>query len=242
MKKNILILEDNIAQLTRLGNLIREAEPEINIVPSKSYAEAYSLIKSVDNIILFAIDIDLGDNPDYKDGLDFARYVRSCPEYEFTPIVYITSVSDRLEEALTTTHCYEYIKKPYVDNDVIEVVRNILRFPSSTPIKLDLKGINGMRIRLEPGKIAYIESFGHDIILHTENGIQVTRSYSIKSIESLLPDYFYRCHKSYIINIRYYTGYDTSNNFVFLSGYKEKIPVGRKFRSGILSIITKSSQ
>lgn len=237
MEKNILILEDDTAQLAKLEKLVINTSSDLNVLCCKNYREAFNSIKMHDSFIFFILDIDLGDNPDSKDGLDFARYIRLRPEYEFTPILYITGVSDRLEEALTTTHCYEYIKKPYDDNSVKEAVIKMLRFPSSGPQKLDIQGINGIRIRIETEKIAYIESIGHELILHTENGIQLTKSYSIKSMEALLPDHFLRCHKSYIINMRYYTGFDISNSTVHLSGYKELIPVGRKYHNNLISII-----
>ncbi|MCR5148753.1 MAG: response regulator [Eubacterium sp.] len=122
MKKNVLILEDEKVQSKKIEMLINSVSEGICSYPVNTYSEAMKIL-DVTPISFFCIDIDLGDDSEKKDGLDFARYIRSKSEYEFTPIIYITSVSSRLEEALSTTHCYAYIKKPYSDEEIKETAK-----------------------------------------------------------------------------------------------------------------------
>ena len=238
MNKSVLILEDNEIQLKNLSNITKDCKNDLSVFCAASYLEAVNILKKYSGFVFFMIDIDLGDDPEKKDGLDFARYLRSFQEYEFTPIVYITSVTSRTEEALSSTHCYEYITKPYKTDDIIGAIKNMLRMPKAEPPKLDIKGIHDTRIRISMANIYYIEALGHEILFHTKQGLQITKSYSLKKISSMLPDYFENCHKSYIINMHYLSGYDIHEHKISLSGIKETIPVGRNYQKYFINLFS----
>ena len=231
MPKNILILEDDKIQNLRIRKLISTNNPELNICSAHNYSEAIKIFNEFGAFAFFILDIDLGDNPDLKDGLDFARYIRSLPEYEFVPMIYISSVSNRLEEAFQTTHCYEVIKKPYNDETVINAINKMLMMPEPAPAILNIKGVNDSRLRIIIKEIIYVESISHDLIIHTIDNDYLSKSESLKKILSQLPENFVQCHRSYIVNIHKSIQYNATDNSLCINGAKERIPVGRKYRN-----------
>ncbi|MCR5701707.1 MAG: LytTR family DNA-binding domain-containing protein [Lachnospiraceae bacterium] len=230
MSKKILILEDDSIQNTRIKLTINNSFPELSIYSAYSYFEAVSLFNQQGTFAFFILDIDLGDNPEMKDGLDFARYIRSMPEYEFTPMIFISSVSNRLEEALQTTHCYEFIKKPYNDEAVINAVNKMLMMPEPTPAILDIKGVNDSRLRIVIKEIIYIESIGHDLIIHTGDNDYLSKSEALKKVLSMLPSNFIQCHRSYIVNTHKSLQFNATDNSICINGVATRIPIGRKYR------------
>ena len=230
MQKNVLILEDDKVQNLRIHNLVNVNHPELRIHSAYNYSEAVKLFKQFGTFAFFILDIDLGSNQELKDGLDFARYIRSIPEYEFVPIIYISSVSDRLEEAFQTTHCYEFIKKPYNDKAVINAVDKMIMMPEPAPAILNIKGVHDSRLLIVIKEIIYIESCGHDLLVHTTDNEYLSKSESLKKILSMLPGHFIQCHKSYIINTHKSILYNAMDNSISINGVNERIPVGRKYR------------
>jgi two-component system, LytTR family, response regulator len=61
--------------------------------------------------------------------------------------------------------------------------------------------------------ILYFESFSSNVIIKTKDS-EIKIKYSLKLILSLLPSHFFRCHKSYIINLYYI------NKLEFIKGTK----------------------
>ena len=59
----------------------------------------------------------------------------------------------------------------------------------------------GKPISLPTDEILYLESQGHTICIHT--AVEIISIYRrLDDIVRLLPDNFYRCHKSYLVNLR----------------------------------------
>ncbi len=222
----ILILEDNLEQLEHLKMIVKKAGQNMEVCSAHTYEQAELMIKNT-FFDMFVIDIFLGEESQ-KDGISFAKTVRSFSEYEFTPILYITALSERLQEALNTTHCYAYIKKPYSEETVLKEINNMLRIPQEAPI-LDIKGIHSYRFKILVKDIIFIESIKHTIIIHTEKNEFITKSYSLKTLKALLPDYFQFCHKSYIINMMRSMSYNSATRVLLMDGWDYPIVVARKF-------------
>ncbi len=228
--KNILILEDDSYQIKRVNKIIEKAFPELTVYSAMDYLSAVRIFKEHQPFSLLVMDIDLGNTPEMKDGLDFARYIRSIPDYEFIPMTYISSVSDRLEEAFVTTHCYDFIKKPYNDSDLIKSIKKMLLMPEPAPMFLDIKGVNSSRLHIMMKDIVYIESINHDLIVHTIDNDYLSKSESLKKVLSMLPANFVQCHKSYLVNTNHSIQYNIIDKTLSINGVGTRIPVGRRFR------------
>ena len=83
-----LVVEDNVAQLNGLAEIIEESFPDIECLKAACYDDALALADS-HSIQLFLLDIQLGADPD-KDGITLGEQLRRNPRYQTTPILYVT--------------------------------------------------------------------------------------------------------------------------------------------------------
>lgn len=84
---------------------------------------------------------------------------------------------------------------------------------------------------LNPNKLTHIESDGNYCIFHFEKKHLVRKS--LKEAEEELPDFFQRCHKSFIINTHLIERHAYSE--VVVAGFI--IPIGRKYRNRLRSYL-----
>ncbi|MEI3178300.1 MAG: response regulator [Lachnospiraceae bacterium] len=122
------------SQQNALKILLTEYNPAYDLLCASSYAEGLDLLSHSD-ISLFLLDVELNpcDRTDTKDGVELARQIRQHPEYLHTPIIFLTSIPERILEALNQTHCFDYLLKPY-DRGMLYhcLIRSIFReiFPN----------------------------------------------------------------------------------------------------------------
>ena len=72
-----LVVEDNVAQLNGLAEIIEESFPDIECLKAACYDDALALADS-HSIQLFLLDIQLGADPD-KDGITLGEQLRRNP-------------------------------------------------------------------------------------------------------------------------------------------------------------------
>lgn len=83
-------------------------------------------------------------------------------------------------------------------------------------------------------EIKYIESFKHDIFIHTIEGTYKIRE-TLKSMEEKLKDYtFYRCHNSYLVNLDYVEAIEKEN--VIIDG--KRIGISRSRKKDFMNALT----
>lgn len=103
-----------------------------------------------------------------------------------------------------------YLLTPISEEDMIDALSRCLRQRTQSrehhlPIK-----INGIWTRLNMRHITYLESAGHSLIFHMNDGRTFRNIAHYRDYDALLemhPDFF-RCHKSYVVNMRYVTDWD----------------------------------
>lgn len=72
-----------------------------------------------EDIDLFFIDINLPDGS----GIELAKAIRSRSRYELKGIVFLTTEAYQVVTAFKTTHCYDYLIKPYDEEDIKNVIK-----------------------------------------------------------------------------------------------------------------------
>lgn len=226
--KQILIIEDDQFVSDYLGNLAAKINPNLYIHKSQSAEKSLEIAKT--NLIeAFFIDIQLVD----YSGLELAKQLREKSEYQFTPMIFITGAPTRELEAFHQVHCYEYIIKPFTEDEVTHVFRKILidylgeREDSSKKLYLDFKGIKQY---IDMDSIAYVEYAFRKILIHTKNEIIKYRSIPLKKFKKQLSDRFIQVHQSFIINKDYINSIDIAENMIILQGSKDKIPIGKSYK------------
>lgn len=101
----ILILEDEAESRKALEKIVRDISGEITVDAAADLAQARLLLGSAVSFDLFLLDVNLEpEKPGDISGLRFAKEIRDRREYEFTPLVMITSVAEMEMEAYRKLH------------------------------------------------------------------------------------------------------------------------------------------
>ena len=164
---HVMILEDDRASMEALAKILMEYSGDVCVHTASSYDEAKALLDADIRYGLFLLDVNLGgENREDIGGILFAREVRERFCYTFTPVVMITAVGEMEMQAYRELHCYQYIMKPFLPEQVREVVRKVLgqekqEEPPSIMVKRD--GVN-YQVRCED--IRYIEAVHRGVCLH----------------------------------------------------------------------------
>jgi len=223
----ILIVEDDVHQLDALFVVVKEYyNNKFNIFKANSYNAAIEIITKY-NIDIFILDVNLSITSKDSNGILLGIYIRNIPKYLYTPIVFITSVMEKIREAISQLHCYDYISKPYNVSDVINSIDSIIKSPLIKEVTLNFKTLQGIGIKLKASEIFFFESSRY-INIHSTRGIFQTSNYTLDELSSYFINTFIRCHRKYIVNINYSTNYDKSNQM--LECNEVKISVGRTYK------------
>ena len=218
--QKLLLVEDDTIQTEELLISIHNKYPNWNIVCATNYDKAHELIiasaKTTDYFSLFLLDVQLEKNSNDTGGFTLANVIRSLEAYYRTPILFLTSVTDKTQFALSNYHCYNYITKPYLASDILFQIQQMLQTGYLQEHAISITDTKRIRHRIVLDDIYFIESQSHTLIFSTKQGNITTRNFTFAELASQLSDDFVQCHKKYIININYVNHYDKTNRYVTL--------------------------
>lgn len=135
-------------------------------------------------------------------GIDFARRLRMIDEE--IDIVFCSSESDSALAAYTV-YPVGYVTKPVERKKIREVFRHVADRYRQKP-SIVLRGIDGGERVICVDDILYIEVFGAELEVHCKRDVVHCSGTLIETGSLLSSKDFYRCHRSYIVNLRYTTG------------------------------------
>lgn len=236
MPKKIMILEDNRDMVEFLSALIRRILPNAEILKFHSMAGVYEVIMNT-YVDLFIVDIILDKTvPGDMSGIQFVEKIRGVLKYEFTPVIFITSLQDPKFYAFNQLHSYSFIEKPINPDYVEDTIRKALRFPSSNfndPVLFFRK--DGLIINIKSSEVIYVESINHRQHFHLTNGrVEVIPYKTCRQIlDEAGNDDFIQCSRNTIINRRYVESVDLVNRYIKLSDVNELISIGITYRGRI---------
>ncbi|CAI3549479.1 LytR/AlgR family response regulator transcription factor [Clostridium neonatale] len=215
----VVICEDNINQLTSLYNLTKEIFDNISIQYTiTKFTDGHSLLKSVNNFHIYLLDIQL----DSLSGIDIARKIQSSNENSI--IIFITALNDYIFDAFDL-RAFNYILKPIDRNRYRSILYSAVKSLQNED-KFILTKYNGYSSKILLNDIIYIEFVKRKIKVHTLCNI-FEYYYKLSDIEKELSnDGFFRCHKSYIVNLKFVQSYNNTSIIlkngeeIFLSKYK----------------------
>ena len=227
--KNLLILEDNLEHCRQLEHLVRlynsESDIVFDVTAATSVTDAANWLKK-HPADAFLLDISMDNTPGNNEGLAFARYLRSTPEYQKKPILFITAYGSFLPEALNELHCYAFLMKPYTKEDLFRQLYDL----SHSREELYIKNRDNIYIRCPLDSLQYIQANGRYLKYVTTDGVFYSRQYTLNGLTEKLPADFVRCHKSYVINKKQIDNCDFVNRYIELRDCPEKIPVSRNIK------------
>ena len=196
MSLSIAICEDEKFYKDTLSEYIHtilhkeDIEYELSIYSSgKEFFD--NIDKKVD--ILF-LDICLVN----ESGMDIARKIRNLNSK--TEIIFTTSMQDYVYEAYEV-NAFRYILKPVKYDLLKKYLKDCISEILSKNNMISIKS-NKNTLVLSINEILYIEVIRKIIIIYTSDGKHEIEI-SLKKVEEQLLNYgFFRCHKSYLVNLK----------------------------------------
>lgn len=136
---------------------------------------------------------------DFMNGMDVARCIRK--ENKIVPIVFITNSDDYALEGYEVD-ASGYLMKPICREKLSSMLDHI--FPSAVKDGAIRFSCKRQIIELETAMIMFIESMGRTLLIHCCDGELYKTNEKLDDMEKRIdnPD-FLRCHKSYLVNMRY---------------------------------------
>ena len=196
MAIRIAICDDDPAQREYLTLLLNkwggERKLSAEAYPSaEAFLFAYEEDKAFDLLLL---DIQMKA----MDGIELARVIRK--DNDSLQIVFITGYPDFMAEGFEVSALH-YLVKPVDEVKLFSVLDRAMKRVDKAAPALLLQA-NGIKERIPVDSIRYAEAFPHHLTLHMKDKTQDFRI-RFGELESLLSAEFIRCHRSYIVNMKY---------------------------------------
>ena len=244
---SIILVEDDSMQRNILKKMVLSTYQFITTYEADSEITALDIIEKND-INMFLIDISLKESS----GLDLAMKIRSMPKYEFRQIIFLTTHMEYITQAFKQTHCYDYILKPYDQEDVQAMLNKLIlndvnnlnnkndNSEGDREIVITLK--SGIYVGIKINDILFIEIKGRNCEINTSNGIYIANNMSlIKILQLINCEHIIQSHKAFAINENYICKIeklDAKLSRVYFNKSSETALLGYKFKDNIISEFT----
>jgi DNA-binding LytR/AlgR family response regulator len=229
----ILIVEDELPIANYLESLLNESpsfsKPQIFVKQTLSRALEFIKEHSID---LCFLDLNLNG----KDGFELLKEVTS---YSFHTIV----VSANVHRAIDAFDfgVLDFVSKPFEKDRIELALSRFLDQNSKNNKQLKFLSFRKMgQIKTLPVvDVKYIQGAGNYCDVHTINGKMEVVDKSLERLSQLLPEQFFRVHRSYIINLELVDSALHSGGGKYEVNLKsgEVIPVSRSLYKSLQQIL-----
>lgn len=186
-----------IAYLTKIVSAWAKQSGSVAALSAFESAEAflfhYTEQKNYDIILL---DIEMKE----MNGVELARKIRE--ENESSQIIFITGFPDFISEGYEVSALH-YLMKPVKEEKLFEVLDRAAKNLGRKE-KAVLFAVDGETVRIPESRIVSVEAFAHTSRICTTDGT-IEVNMSISDVEKKLGTHFARCHRSYIVGLKYIT-------------------------------------
>lgn len=181
-----------------------------------SYTSSSDLLMAPVAYDLIFLDIQM---PGF-DGMETAKQLRErLPE---TTLIFVTVLKDYMPEAFQV-EASDYLIKPVEDARLSLTLDRVLKkLRQKREPHLFIRTLNQCRA-IAFGSIFYCEVINRKLYLHTQDGL-IEYYGKMDALEKQLDSRFFRCHRSYLVNLDYLKAY--SNGQILLQD-ESCIPVSR---------------
>lgn len=202
---NIVIADDEAPAREELVYLLEQLQDVDRVTQASGGMDAIKKVKELVPDVLF-LDMDMPD----LNGLQVAEIVAEI--HPQVKIVFSTAYDQFAVDAFKL-RAFHYMLKPYDEEDLDIVFRELRKARKETgtsPAAAPSAGVTSVKLALEmeegikyvsPKDIVYISKEGKYVQVHTrEQGYDV--AYTLFELEQKLEPFgFFRCHKSYLVNL-----------------------------------------
>lgn len=215
----IAVCEDEKDQRELIKDYLTKILDEINL--------SYEIITFISGEVLFEnypkdVDIFVLDIlMDKINGMDIARKIRKIDDKN-VEIIFTTSLVDYIQEGYEV-RAYRYLLKPLKYEDLKKHITSCIN-EISNKNKYILVDNKSDALKIKVNEITYIEIKNRDLTIYTTRENYQIKSTMDKIEKSLESHNFYRCHKSFLVNMEYV---DTIKQYTAKLENKEEVPISR---------------
>ena len=228
----VVICEDDDFFINRLKQYLEKIFQDItNNFEIITFNSGEDLLENYhEDIDIYFLDIEMNK----LTGMDVARKIREVDDN--VKIIFTTALVDYVHEGYEV-RAYRYLMKPIdfekLKINVISCVEDIRKKRENNLVIQNKSEIHKINI----DEILFVETLNKDIIIHTKNKKYNTKT-NMKTIEKELNRYnFYRCHKSFLVNMKYIDSIKPNNVLI----NNTQIPISRyrskDFKFKLLSVL-----
>ncbi|WP_373600141.1 LytR/AlgR family response regulator transcription factor [Paraclostridium bifermentans] len=216
----IVLCEDQIQHQKTVERFLQEILGENNVeYDLKIYISGEDLLENYPkNIDIFILDIQM----EKINGMDVARKIREIDKNK-PEIIFTTSLIEYIQEGYEV-RAYRYLLKPIIYDDLKKHILSCINEVINKRDKFIIVENKSESYKINIEDIMYIEIQRKDMSIHTENKIYETKMTMDKIEKELSNHNFYRCHKSFLVNIDYV---DNVKQYVAILENKEEVLVSR---------------
>jgi DNA-binding LytR/AlgR family response regulator len=200
---SIAVCDDEILECCRLAQMIKDILDAMGLpYLLRQFGSGKELLQAAGSFDILFLDILMAD----LDGMETARRLR-----EKSPggiLIFLSSSRDYVWDAYDV-EAFHYLLKPLNKEKLQKVLQRAARKAESRPQEFLFVGSERQKEKLFLDGIYYFEIQGRIVDAHGTNGVF---SYygQIGALEkSLQGKGFFRCHKSYLLNLSHVDGYNS---------------------------------
>lgn len=211
------VVQDQQEMSAVTAGLLKESGLAFELQRYSSAAELLSAYRHGEVWDLLLLDIMM----DRQDGIHLADALRASGNE--ADLVFITHSP---EYALAGYRSYpvSYLLKPLTREKLAPVLSRCLERRQKRP-SLTLDAAEGGKITLALGEIRYIEVFRRELVVHCKDRALSCAGPLNAVLEALPPEGFYRCHRSFVVNLAYVSGVQ---KYQFLLRGDGRVPIATR--------------
>lgn len=225
---NIAICDDEQVILERIKRLVSEFFHNQNIeIKILLFLSGEELLNSDKDIDILFLDIQMKQ----LDGIETAKKMRNKNYKGF--LIFITVLKEMVFHSFEVQP-FDYLLKPIeYDNFKKTMERLVLSIKSADKGNLLIhRGTESSIVSFD--EIIFCEIIDRKVYLHLKSANVIDYYDRIEKLEKKLDNRFFRCHRSYLINMQYLISY--KNGFAYMAE-NHRIPVSRLRNKEFSSVI-----
>ena len=226
---NCIIVEDELPAREELKYFLNE-EKEIKLIAEfDNPLDTLTFLKNSTADVIF-LDINMPD----MNGISLGKIIsKMCPDMK---IIFITAYKDYAVDAFEIK-AFDYLLKPYSESRIKSLLKSLVNIKSE--VTTSIRNNNLKKITVNIGErlyvislndIDYIEASEKETLIFSNQKKYVSKIKISKWEEMLKGNNFYRCHRSFIINLDKITEIEqwfNSSWILKFINYTTAIPVSR---------------
>ncbi|BDD11206.1 hypothetical protein FUAX_36380 [Fulvitalea axinellae] len=229
---DILIVEDELIIAEDMRFALESGGNKVVGIAS-SFEEAVDALRDLDpDLVLLDININ-GE----KDGVAVAKMIDEAYD---VPYIYVTSYADEgTMKRVMNTKPSAYLNKPFTHDGLratIAVAWNNFWTKKASEGRMSVKDAifvkqDHLFTKVKLSDVQWVKGAGNYLEISCQGNVQYLIRNSFKSFMKELPEYFFQCHKSYIINLNDIEA--VSVNHVMIG--KEAIPLSKTHKDDLFA-------